>query len=100
MFVDILRIAHEMGVLKLGKVSIDGTKIHANASKHRALSWEHACKIEEQLKAEVAELLRQAEKADSEDVPDGYDIPEELRRREVRLAVIAKAKAELERRAA
>ena len=100
LFVDILRIAHAMGVLKLGKVSLDGTKIHANASKHSALSWEHACKIEEQLRTEVAELLRQAENADSEDLSDGYNIPEELRRREERLAGIARAKAELERRAA
>jgi len=100
LFVDILRIAHEMGVLKLGKVSLDGTKIHANASKHSALSWEYACKIEEQLKSEVAELMRQAENADAEDLPDGYDIPEELKRREVRLAGISQAKAELKRRAA
>jgi transposase len=100
LFVEILRIAHEMNVLKLGKVSLDGTKIHANASKHSALSWDHACKIEEQLKAEVSELLRQAENADAEDLPDGYDIPEELKRREARLVGIAHAKAELERRAA
>ena len=100
LFVDILRIAGEMNVLKLGKVSLDGTKIHANASKHSALSWEYACRIEEQLKAEVAELMRQAENADAEDLPDGYDIPEELQRREDRLAGIARAKAELERRAA
>ena len=45
LFVDILKIAHEMGVLQLGQVSPDGTKIHANASKHSALSWDHACKI-------------------------------------------------------
>ena len=100
LFVDILRIANEMDVLKLGKVSLDGTKIHANASKHSALSWEYACKIEEQLKAEVAELMRQAENADAADLPDGYDIPEELKRREARLAGIMRAKAELERRAA
>lgn len=100
LFVQILLIAQQMGVLKLGKVSLDGTKINANASKHRALSWKHACKLEAQLKAEVEELLRQAEEADRADLPDGLDIPDELARREERLAAIAKAKAEIEQRAA
>jgi transposase len=53
LFTQILLIAQQIGVLKLGKVSLDGTKIKANASKHRALSWKHACKLEDQLKAEV-----------------------------------------------
>ncbi len=100
LFGEILSIAHEMGVLKLGKVSLDGTKVHANASKHKALSWEYACKIEEQLKAEVQELLRLAEEADGEDLPDGMSVPEELERRQERLAGIAEAKAKLEARAA
>ena len=100
LFVQILLIAREMGVLKLGKVSLDGTKVKANASKHRALSWKHACKLEAQLKAEVEELLRKAEDADRSDLPDGLDIPAELARREVRLTAIAQAKAEIERRAA
>lgn len=100
LFVQILLIAHQMNVLKLGKVSLDGTKIKANASKHRALSWKHACNLEQQLKAEVEDLLRQAEEADRADLPDGLDIPEELARREKRLAAIAEAKNELERRAA
>lgn len=100
LFVQILLIAQQMGVLKLGKVSLDGTKIKANASKHRALSWKHACKLEKQLKAEVEELLRQAEDADRADLPDGLDIPDELSRREERLAAIARAKAEIEQRAA
>ena len=96
----ILVIAREMGVLKVGKVSLDGTKVQANASKHHALSWQHACKIEEQLKAEVAELLRLAEQADAADVPDGMSVPEELARRQERLAAIALAKAQIEARAA
>jgi transposase len=100
LFVQILLIAQQMGVFKLGTVSLDGTKIHANASKHRALSWQHACKLEQQLKAEVEALLRQAEAADQADLPDGLDIPEELARREERLAAIARAKAEIEHRAA
>ena len=100
LFVQILLIAQQVGVLKLGKVSLDGTKIKANASKHRALSWKHACKLEAQLKAEVEDLLRQAEEADRSDLPDGLDIPAELERREKRLSAIAGAKAEIERRAA
>lgn len=100
LFVQILLIAQQMGILKLGKVSLDGTKIKANASKHRALSWKHACKLEAQLKAKIEELLRQAEEADRTDLPDGLDIPDELARREERLAAIARAKAEIEKRAA
>ncbi|MDI6789451.1 MAG: IS1182 family transposase [Thermodesulfobacteriota bacterium] len=99
LFVQILQIAHEMNVLNLGKVSLDGTKVKANASKHHALSWEHACKLEKQLKAEVEELLRKAEEADKSTDSDGMSIPEELSRREDRLSVIAEAKAEIERRA-
>jgi len=65
LFVEVLKLAREMGVLKLGTVALDGTKIHANASRHSALSYEHASKIETQLKAEVAELLAKAEAAES-----------------------------------
>jgi len=71
LFVDVLRLAREMGVLKMGTIGLDGTKIHANASRHSALSYEHAGKIEAQLKAEVADLLAKAEAADAADVPDG-----------------------------
>jgi len=100
LFVQLLGVARQMGMLKVGKVSLDGTKVHANASKHSALSWEHACKIEAQLKAEVEQLLRWAEAADQAAIPDGMSVPEELRRREDRLAAIAQAKAEIEARAA
>ena len=89
-----------MGVLKLGTVALDGTKIHANASRHSALSYEHAGRIEAQLKAEVAELMAKAEAADQADVPDGMSIPAELARREQRLATIARARATIEARAA
>ncbi len=81
-----LVLAREMGMLKMGTVGLDGTKIHANASRHSALSYEHAGKIEAQLKAEVADLLAKAEAADQADVPDGLSIPAELARREERLA--------------
>jgi transposase len=99
LFVQVLGVAREMGVLKLGTVALDGTKIHANASRHSALSYEHASKIEAQLKAEVADLLGKAEAADQADVPDGMQVPEELARREKRLAEIAHAKAVIEARA-
>jgi transposase len=100
LFVGVLELAREMGLLKLGTVALDGTKIHANASRHNALSYEHATKIEAQLKAEVAELLTRAEAADQADVAvDGMSIPEELARREERLAKLAAARAKLEARA-
>jgi transposase len=99
LFVQVLGVAREMGVLKLGTVALDGTKIHANASRHSALSHEHAGTIEAQLQAEVADLLGKAEAADQADVPDGMSIPEELARREKRLAEIARAKAVIEARA-
>jgi len=99
LFVQVLGVAREMGVLKLGTVALDGTKMHANASRHRALSYEHAGRIEAQLKAEVAALMAKAEAADQADVPDGMSIPEELARREQRLAAIARAKATIEARA-
>src|SRR5882672_9978638 len=99
LFVQVLLLAREMGLLKLGTVALDGTKIHANASRHSALSYEHASKIEAQLKAEVAELLALAEAADTADVPDGMSVPEELARRAERLQRIAEAKAKIEARA-
>jgi transposase len=99
LFVQILQIAQEAGLLKLGTISLDGTKIKANASKHSALSYEYACKIEEQLKKEVEELFRMAEASDTEPLPEGMNIPEELKRRDERLKIIAEAKKEIERRA-
>src|SRR5260370_3485011 len=77
LFVRVLELAREMGMLKLGTVALDGTKIHANASRHSALSYEHAGKIEAQLKAEVADLMPKAEAAEQPDAPDGTAIPED-----------------------
>ena len=99
LFVQVLALAREMGMLKMGTVALDGTKIHANASRHSALSYEHAGKIEAQLKAEVADLLARAEAADKADVPEGMSLPEELERRETRLAKLAEARAKIEARA-
>jgi transposase len=91
LFVQVLELAREMGLLQMGTVALDGTKIHANASRHSALSYEPAGKIEAQLKAEVAELMAKA--ADRADIPDGLSIPEELARREDRLQKLAEARA-------
>src|SRR5271166_474752 len=99
LFVHVLLLAREMGVLKMGTVALDGTKIHANASRHSALSLEHADKIEAQLKAEVADLMAKAEAADAADIPDGMSIPDELARREERLRKLAEARAKIEARA-
>jgi hypothetical protein len=91
-------MAHELGVLKLGDVSLDGTKIAANASKHHALSWGYAERLEQQLKAEVRTLLERAAAVGGPGEVE-IDLPAELQRREDRLAKIAEAKAEIERRA-
>jgi transposase len=99
LFVEVLKLAGTMGMLKMGTVALDGTKLHANASRHSSLSYGHAKKIEKQLKKEVKQLLRLAEQADGVNTPDGMSIPEELERREARLAAIAEAKAKIEARA-
>src|SRR6202041_305785 len=99
LFVDVLKLAREMGVLKMGTIGLDGTKIQANASRHSALSYEHAVKIETQLKAEVADLMAKAEAADAAEIPDGMSLPDELARREERLGKIKQAKATIGGRA-
>ena len=99
LFVQVLLLAREMGVLKMGTIGLDGTKIHANASRHSALSYEHAGKIEAQLQAEVADLMAKAEAADAADISDGMSIPDELARREERLRKIAEARVKIEARA-
>ena len=100
LFVQVLCIARQMKLLKLGTIALDGTKVHANALRHSALSYGHAQKIEAQLEAEVKEMLARAEAADQEPLPEGLSIPEELARREERLAAIRQAKAQIEARAA
>ena len=100
LFLQVLEVANEMKLLKVGTVCVDGTKIHANASRHSALSQGHIEKLEVQLKAEVAELFALAESADQSTVPDGVSLPEEIKRREDRLAAMAKAKSKIAARAA
>ncbi|MGZ8952065.1 MAG: transposase [Methylobacter sp.] len=99
LFVEILVLAEAMGLLKLGTVSLDGTKIKANASKHKALSWEYANQLEAQFKQEVDILMKLAEAADNAPLPEDMNVPKELKRRQDRLAVIAKAKQEIQARA-
>ena len=100
LFVQVLVLAREMKLLKLGHIALDGTKINANASKHKALSWGHANKIEAQLRQEVQTLLALAESSDRAAAPDGMDVPAEIARREDRLSAIARAKAKIAQRAA
>ena len=98
-FVQVLELAQEMKLLKLGTISLDGTKVHANASRHSALSHGHIEKLEVHLKAEVQELLALAEQADRADVPDGVSLPAEIKRRKDRLEAMAQAKAKIAARA-
>ncbi|EMJ4936276.1 IS1182 family transposase [Pseudomonas aeruginosa] len=98
-FIQVLEMAQEMKLLKLGTVSLDGTKIHANASRHSALSHGHIEKSQAQLKAQVKELLALAEQADQTNLPDGVSLPEEIKRREERLKAMEEAKAKIEARA-
>ena len=98
-FVQVLELAQEMKLLKLGTLSLDGTKVHANASCHSALSHGHIEKIEAQLKGEVQELLALAEQADRVDIPDGVSLPAEIKRREERLLAMAQAKVRIAARA-
>jgi transposase len=99
LFVEILVLAEAMGLLKLGTVSLDGTKIKANASKHKALSWDYANQLEAQFKQEIETLMKLAEAADNTPLPEDMNVPQELKRRQDRLAVIAKAKQEIQARA-
>src|SRR5271167_1884968 len=104
LFEEVLKIALEAGALKLGRVALDGTKLKANASKHKAMSYGRMEEKQQQLKEEVMQLLEQAEAADEEEDRQygsqrGDELPEELRRRETRLAKIKEAKKVLEQRA-
>jgi hypothetical protein len=105
LFLQVLRLCREAGLVKLGHVSLDGTKMKANASKHKAMSYERMQKEEEKLKAKVKDLLDAAEQVDTdEDARYGTDrrgdeLPEDLRRAETRLARIRELKAKLEAQA-
>ena len=105
LFDQVLRIALEAGVMKLGRVALDGTKVKANASKHKAMSYSQMKEKEKRLSEEVKELLARAEAADAEEDArygkgqGGEDLPAELKRRETRLERIREAKRAVEQRA-
>ena len=86
-------------MLKLGTISLDGTKIHADASRHNAVSYKRLLELETQLRAEIEELFRLSDQSDQPDIPDGLVVREEMARREDRLVRLAEAKAVLQARA-
>ena len=106
LFLQVLKLCRRAGLVTLGHVSIDGTKVQANASKHKAMSYERMREDEKRLAEEIEQLLRRADRKDEEEdarygkggAPE--DLPEELRRREGRLARIREAREALEREAA
>ncbi len=99
LFVQVLLVAQEMGHLSLGNISLDGSKIHADASKSKAVSYKRLLAIEAHLQAQVAELFTLAETADSSAVPEGMVVEDEITWRQERLERLAEAKAVLETRA-
>jgi len=99
LFVQVLLLAQAAGVLKLGNISLDGTKIHADASKSHAVSYQRLLELEHQLRAEVDELFVLGERAEQGHLPEGLVITDEIARRQERLANLARAKAVLEARA-
>lgn len=102
LFLEVLRLCEQAGLVKLGRVALDGTKVKANASKHKAMSYERMGKTATRLEQEIADLLAQAQQADREEDgrygkgKRGDELPAELQRRESRLAKIREAKAALE----
>jgi len=105
LFVQVLQLCQKAGLVKLGHVAVDGTKIKANASKHKAMSYARMGETEKRLEAEIAALLQQAEAADAAEDQQygpgrrGNELPRELARRESRLQVIRQAREALEREA-
>ena len=97
LFVQVLLLAHVMGYVKLGNISIDGSKIHADASKSKAVSYGHIPQMEKRLQQEIDDLFALAEQADSES-PADFDIDNEIGRRRQKLASLAQAKAILDER--
>jgi len=99
LFAQVLVIAHELGILKLGNISLDGSKIHADASKSHAVSYGRLLQLEQSLRAEVEELLAVSEKADRGELPPSLDVLVEIALREERLLNLEQAQAVLEARA-
>jgi len=99
LFTQLLVQAYALGVLRLGDVSLDGTKVHANASKHKAMSWGYANRLEEQLRAEVQALLKKAETAGDQEPVAGMNVGEDIARHQAQLPSIGDVKTSLEARA-
>jgi transposase len=105
LFLQVFQICQRMGLVELGNVALDGTKVQANASKHKAMSYERMLEEEERLKEEIEQMLEEAEATDREEDERfgrenrGDELPEELGRRQERLETIQKAKADLEKEA-
>jgi len=98
-FVTVLQLAQELRLTRLGAVSVDGTKIQANASKHAAVSYQRAGEMIQQLELEVEELMERAEQAEAQESKETLDLPAELARREKRVAALKQARAVIEERA-
>ncbi len=98
-FVEVLQLARELKLLKVGRIAVDGTKIHANASKHAAVSYQRAGEQIVRLEAEVAELLGKAEQADATPLEDGLTLPGEIALRRDRIEQLRLARTVLEQRA-
>ncbi len=101
LFVQILLLAAQSGVFKLGNISIDGTKIHADASKSKAISYKRLGEVENQLRIEVSELMTMSRQVDEGELvlPEGMVVVDEIALRQTRLANLAKARVVLETRA-
>ena len=98
-FAEVLQLARQMGLVKLGTVSVDGTHIKANASKHKGLRYDRAGELEKLLGKDIEELLARAEKADRQETSDDQKLPQEIARREALLEKMRWARQELEKRA-
>ena len=98
-FVHVLELAREMGVLKVGTISVDGTRMDANASKYKQVSYERAQQLEEQLRKDIEGLLQKAEEVDAEDEDDGQSLPEHIGRRQKLFEKMREAQQKLEEKA-
>lgn len=98
-FVTVLQLAQQLRLSKVGAVSVDGSKIQANASKHAAVSYQKAGEMIEQLELEVKELMERAKQAEAQEAKETLDIPAELARREKRVAALKQARQVIEERA-
>jgi transposase len=98
-FLEVLKLASELKLLKVGNISVDGTHIKASASKYKGIQYGRACELEQKLTDDIAELMRQAESADNASSEDGQRIPEEIARREKLQRQMRQAKEKLEAQA-